>query len=639
MATVKLHTMKKSESLPGRIGTSSSQPAVQLARQKYEQKQKDIQEGARFNEELKNPAHRRDPWLLSQFWLEFKTRVQRKFGSIHAGMRSFDAAGDGATNLVQFSEILRSLHLSLDSPIARAVFEKASRGERTLNLEDLKVILMQSAMQKMRSVMERFNLKQSRVQSHIQAFIKRVSLANEACCERALDRFHRKLTVDVLREIWSELDKLIGRPPSRDAPIDRHIVEKCVFSMVGTQFQAYEIDFMLRIYDRIAGRRKDGVTMFVFIVTLVLLSPELDRVKKVSLLFDVYDTDADGCLLYDQILAMIRCICTQRSIVEESALESRPSGPEFEEELIAQEALRAFESTFFFLRQMNRHDSDVVTVTELWEALAKQGDMVMSLFPGTLRIRWAKDSTPAHADDRPHSAASIQSRPGSCSRRQRATLRAISTQVRGSDNPSMQSKASRFSIPSRYSLGTPSFPAMASFEGLAQTHGEEAFLKPSQSKVSAIKTEAFQKTMTDEFQQYLRNFGGKRLAKIASEFPGVLGTEGKRMGASNGLLEYTQSHDSAHLSHCKSAPAGILDICKLPAAERKRLLLPSTELPPLELAKWGAESADRIRLASSVKLASSKRRCKQLDDRGQDIQFKCFLCQHVHGISVNSCRQ
>lgn len=383
--------------------------ASRLAHKIHDQHQKHLdmvkqmqRSGEVWNETLKQPENRSDRAVLERFWEDVKARLLYKYSSIQIAFRNLDMSGDGSISLLEFSEMLRVLYLPLDRRVSRAMFEQVSGGD-AINLEELRNMLMARTIRKMKDAVQGLCSNQERIHGHVQRFLGKLVHANANNLRRALDRFQQKLSLAFCKALVEKLQKHLELQQYRS--IDRSTFESLVRPMVKGKLLEYEVAFLLCIFDRAAvGQRSNAVPMLSIMTLLVLLSPDGDRGQKLELLFDMFDTDYDGCLLYPQILAMTKCICAQRVLAEATgslggAWSGRPGNErvgsvedtglqDFEGELTTQDGLRFYECIYWHLKRSSSVDLGIVSWAELWDALAAQPEVLNALFPCSYHIRW-----------------------------------------------------------------------------------------------------------------------------------------------------------------------------------------------------------------------------------------------------------
>lgn len=532
------------------------------------QRAEDLRIGEKWNQELQSPASRQDSDVCARFWTETKASIVRRYGSVVEGFRQIDTSGDGFINFQEFSQMLIAINIPLDQRVTRAMFDQASRHHSELSLEDLKTLLMEKTIQKLQSTMRGFNKKQERVRKHVHRFMEHLAVASDETLARAVDRLQRKLTMPFCRELWQMLRKHLAKIHS-DGDLERSVFLQVVHGAIGLRFMAYEFPFLLRIFDRIDTHRHGRIHLRDLMTALVLLSEESSQELKLHLLFEVFDTDSDGCLLYDQILGMMQCICAHRLIVEESIKakqDKQQSGLVFQEELTAQDGLRMYECLLWHLQRTVKLESDIVTWNELWAAFVQQPDVANAVIPGLFHMHWVLE--PSDAPEPEELAAqeeqtSAQDRGGSkrtpshcraddCSSQLRlsreARLRTCSKttvrdetvsdatpgdsksrheQVTSPDAPSKCSAATRATIRATiaYDRHHPGHHpghqcSPAAINKFKMDNGHQAVQsKPAWEKHET--TAAFKKDITNRFLSSLRNFGDVRHAELTEGFKSV----------------------------------------------------------------------------------------------------------------------
>lgn len=374
----------------------------------HTQKMEELRLGEQWNQQLLNPANRSNTDILERFWAEMKVRVCRHYGSITKCFHDVDTSGDGSISFLEFIEMLTTVNLPLEMKVARPLFDKASCGHHELSLRDLKLLLMEKTIQKMQHSMRGFNKKQDRVRREVHCFLKYLILGNETMLSHATDRLQRKLTMTFIRDFWKKLEAHVAKsmaPTSTEAAdLERAAFLQVAHGMIGSGFMAVEVVFLMRIFDRIDVHSKGCIHMCDMVTTLVLISEESCKETKLHFLFEVFDDDLDGCLVYDQILAMMRCICTHRPLIEDNTTmiqaAKNESGLAFAEELTAQDGLRLYECLFWYLQRTAKLDSCIVTWKELWHAFENQPEVANSVFPGLFHIGWVLKSSGKDQFDR-----------------------------------------------------------------------------------------------------------------------------------------------------------------------------------------------------------------------------------------------
>ncbi|CAE7559303.1 unnamed protein product [Symbiodinium sp. CCMP2456] len=142
---------------------------VQAARALQLARQHEIRVGEEWSELLKVPSNR-TPDAMMNFWEEVKMRLLKRFGSLHAAIQS---SGESSVSFLKFSDLLKAIHFPLNQSTCRHLFGQVCGGHREMPVDSFKALLMERTIQSMRFVMEGWNGKQVRLQSHIRSFIRR----------------------------------------------------------------------------------------------------------------------------------------------------------------------------------------------------------------------------------------------------------------------------------------------------------------------------------------------------------------------------------------------------------------------------------------------------------------------------------
>eukprot|EP00927_Polykrikos_kofoidii_P044962 TRINITY_DN38834_c0_g1_i1.p1 TRINITY_DN38834_c0_g1~~TRINITY_DN38834_c0_g1_i1.p1 ORF type:complete len:746 (+),score=97.03 TRINITY_DN38834_c0_g1_i1:154-2391(+) len=504
----------------GRRGTIVSAPGMDLAR-KREDFREDKKVGEAFNELFRDRANVRDPQLMENFWTEVKDRLVRRHGTmggVFEEMRS--ACGDGGINFSGFSDLLKGLQMPLDPRSCRNVFEKASGpNERVLSLDQFRHLLMDRTIRKLRFVMQGFNQRHERIQRNVGLFLRRIALDDPSICSQSACRFQQKLTADFCRQFWKLMLAQLGKSPSPHLPVERIAFRQIVQKAVGDGLQSYDVVFMMRLYHRIDSLN-GNVSVCDIVVVMLLLSPEIDRCRKTAQLFEVYDSDYDGCLLWDQLLSMFKCLCKLRPVVEESSLAS--SDFNFQDELAAQEGIRSFECTRWHLQRGTNLEGDIVSLRELWVALAKQDDLLHTLMPGSIHMdSWALTPVPGETEEQtpvdPGSGGLSNGHSASLRRQRRST-----TPEKLFEDVSDVSKMSRFSTTGGSAFSRSQARSLTGNTSEAR-HGAGVDHNASGCSinfrnVSGEDWRDFRNARTTRFQQSLQNYGVMRLAELSKGF-------------------------------------------------------------------------------------------------------------------------
>lgn len=524
---------------------------------------------AHWNEIFKNKEKLRDPEVLEDFWYDVKKRLSTRFGSIQDAFKHIDSSGDGSINFLEFCDFLRTVNLPLDQRVARNVFDKAAGRDRFLSMEELKSLLLARTMRKLTSVMQERMQSTQRVQSHVQAFISHLVLTNETFVIRAVDRFQDKLQLDFCRELWQDVMKQVGD----DGLVTRDGFEEMLQKYVGRKFGllAYEVTLMLRVFDRVDRRNRGCVGMNELISTLAMLSTERDKILKAAFIFDLFDSDYDGCLLYEQIMPMFLCICSMRPVVDVSLRAANDL--DFQEELSVQEGQRAYELALWHFQRTGRVEGGIVTRQELVHALERLPYLLDCLMPGAVQMRWAvvdlekEFSQQALAEERERpspSTAVSSSSPTSL-----AATAPAKCSLSHSGAPQLNTRYLSASLPEPPGSSQPSPAASLSMSPSpvgAGASGRKAHTTLSQSSLPSSSRRSpnavsftdpapwdaakFQQNRFNGFRSTLRGWGGRRLAEMTAGYmvqPEVEDTS---------MKEVSTSSSSSGIGHSRNALGG-----------------------------------------------------------------------------------
>ncbi|CAE7363044.1 unnamed protein product [Symbiodinium pilosum] len=362
--------------------------ALQLARQQ------EIRVGEEWSELLKVPSNRTPDTMLN-FWEEVKMRLLKRFGSLHSAIQS---SGESSVSFLKFCDLLRVIHFPLNQSTCRHLFSQVCAGHREMPVDSFKALLMERTIQSMRFIMEGWNGKQVRLQSHIRTFIRRLAEVDASHRFAAVDRLQRKLSASFLQDFWQLLLKRLGSSRSEDLTVTQSSLLRVLVDPEATAvFQDQEVLYMLRVFERMLTFRKSlGLSsseaflpLRYYLAGLVLISAIPTKKEKLALIFEAFDSDYDHCLLYSQVHEMCHCICVLKVMVEESARGA--SEETFQAELSQQEGLRWYESIRWHLQRTGGVQGDIVSLPELFAALDTQPGLL--LLPGLVRFRWAAEAS------------------------------------------------------------------------------------------------------------------------------------------------------------------------------------------------------------------------------------------------------
>jgi len=310
-----------------------------------------------------------------------------------------------------------------DQRISRALFEKASGGDRSLDMTELQSLLMAKTLNRLRHLMIECNGRRHRHQERIHIFLNRINMGNIKRGS-AIARFQKKLTGAFCRLTWQMLKRAArasaqkkidnialvewsrsavrqymldfmreraedAQRRSAELELEKDIVYQALHPH--DTIQSYEITFMLRIFDRISIH-SNAVTTNDIITSLVFLSEDLDRYMLFELLFDIFDTDHDKCLSFEDISKLFKCVYAKRPMFLEDA--RGVDDASFQKALSEQEGLHAFEIIQWTLLQRFRVDGGVVNKTELWDALQEHREILVQVLPCSVKMQWASERSP-----------------------------------------------------------------------------------------------------------------------------------------------------------------------------------------------------------------------------------------------------
>mmetsp|Transcript_34926 Transcript_34926/g.96576 ORF Transcript_34926/g.96576 Transcript_34926/m.96576 type:complete len:638 (-) Transcript_34926:138-2051(-) len=567
---------------------------------------KQLGRGAELNGLLKSSHKRLDPEALTTLWSEVKVRLMQRYGCMQDLYRALDANGEGSISFIEFNDMLWQIHIQLDQRVCRAVFDHLAAGDRTLSLRVMLAALLERTIRGLGSVLaDRFAGKQERVQTHIHTFLQHLAQANPESSARGVDRFQRKLTVPFCRELWQLLMSQTGTSRAQRSVVGRAAFTHVLWSLVQSRrFQAYEVEFMLRIFERTDRHCVGCADIPGLIATLLLLGSESEHLDKIALLFEVFDTDYDGCLAHAEILSLFCCICEHRPIVQDVAWV--PETMTFHEELSAQEGLRAYEVAHWHLLRSGGAEGGVVTLKELLGSISRQPEVLERLMPGIVRIRWLLHARPRSRAENPADRQQLRMP----SYRSSRWVQQLSRKPDCSDQSVRPSSQQGLLAIPRARTATPDF------------RGSEAT--------------KFKKTVTWKFQRSLRKFGNQRLTELTSgeglrarlldtptQSPSHAALPAGRVVSSPASPARGHLLDRVHSSPAlaatqaavvKPSQTGLRAAPASPGGHRSCADLPAIDMPTVSPDKWGAEAADRFRLLCAI--TSSFRRCDGLNPQG-----------------------
>lgn len=598
---------------------------VQAARALQLARQHEIRVGEEWSELLKVPSNR-TPDAMMNFWEEVKMRLLKRFGSLHAAIQS---SGESSVSFLKFSDLLKAIHFPLNQSTCRHLFGQVCGGHREMPVDSFKALLMERTIQSMRFVMEGWNGKQVRLQSHIRSFIRRLCEVSTDFRAQAVDRFQRKLQGSFLRDFWQLLLKRLGSTRSEDLTVTTSSLLRVLVDPEATLiFQDHEVLYMLRIFERMQtfrrslGLLENALPLCHYLAGLALVSGMTKR-EKLTLIFEAFDSDYDHCLLYSQVHEMCHCICVLKVMVEESALpRGRPAEDHFQAELSQQEGLRWYESIRWHLQRSGSVHGDIVSLPELFEALDTQPGLL--LMPGVCRIRWAAEAAPGEDLEEAVRAAAAELRQAVRGPTKRRPAVDLSKLRKGGVEETEEAEMDWRSFEKGPPCG-----------------------KHSESYI-------FKTVLTERFAKSLRDLGSQRLEQLTQPAPSVLAPaqseEPRRGGEPPAAMALDLSPAPVpSLARASSAPSVAL---AAPKAASRGPFAPSAGAPPpprLQTAsgatrkelrregdlayipqRWG-EAADRFRIYAAANTGESQDlRLRQRPDPGQMMPYKCKLCLRSH---------
>jgi len=517
---------------------------------------------------------------------------------------------------------------------------------------------------------------------HVQHFLSQLTQADDLVRAQGVDRFQRKLTVPVCRELWHALLDRVAQSGERDVSIRRSVYEKVVRErIVGKFLQAYEVVFMMRIFDRVdthAGYKPayGSVQLTALVCALMLLSSEPDRCLKVSLLFEAFDADEDGCLLYDQIMAMMQCICAQKPLADENSRGARDI--QFQEELATQEGLRYYERTRWSLQRDCKVEGGVVALRELWESLERQSTVLEELLPSMVRIHWVM--VPSQAEEE---AASPEpsSRQSSASE---GTLDLAGGASKAFEKQGTPGRRNSRDAPKPFLAPPSPTPPIGRHRAKALAAGvaagiswreerqglspvpslnasQELTLQPGTFPLNppeeiAADVQNFKESVTSRFRQALRFNGAQRVAELAEGFEQRVDLWGEGHDTMDGFRARTPQAAARHRplvavadSEVRPSSASGGDSQKGPARTHSAsdLLAQAAStrqqtglaLKSVDCERWGAASTERFRLFCTVKSFGrhAMHDRQNQPDPESGIGFRCALCQCYHALAAGCC--
>jgi len=602
---------------------------IQAQREIQIQRVAELRVGEEWNEVFRKKGSMKNPDVTSKFWSEVKVRLAKKFGSIQLAFQKLDSSGDGQISFLEFCDMLSLINMPMYQRILRQLFDKVSGGDRSLSMKELKTLLLEKTIRKLRFIMEAFNAKQDRIQTYAHRFVRRLALYDEVSRRRAVDRFQRKLSIPFCLDVWKSFSTEEIDWSSREpcpTPILLKAMDCLVTKQEGTRLLAYELSFMERVLDRVDVRRTGSVAPTDFLVTLVLLSPDTNQLGKIAAAFELFDSDVDGQLQHGQILQLCLCLTSQRVLVEENLRIQYEL--DFQEALCAQEGRHAYELILWHLHRTTKVDGSTVSKEQLVGALSKLPDTLGNLIPGIVRMRWAISPGPLEIEAPLGRRVTGESytptnSPG-------PMLAVVTVKDGHGDGPSrrssMKDSSSVPAIPKKH----PAIPSVAAGPRTKVIH-------PSLRLNALSEGRQFRQTQVDNFKKSLRMLGDGRLSELTSGFvappelkvdnmndrassPAWTGA-GSRPPTSSPSHRPSGGDSPARMGATRTQSAGMKitqsqpDLfAPLPIPGRGRArsgstvsnLIAESEVPIIATEKWGAESCERFKLYAAATIAAGR---------------------------------
>lgn len=363
----------------GNTVTSFRSPVPKQKRSTYDKEMGNIEKD-RLCQQLKKDVRGN----AKQFWEALKAAAQSVYDSTDAAFMAFASPSDCMMSLEQFQELGEYLGFALSYNCAKSLFEQKLRDWESyaFTLEDFQDACIVAQLDRMRARLKSHRQNMLACAFHIDSFIRHLSLySGEVQRRRAVGRFQQKITTKFCVELWSALQQWAER---RADPL----ISCETFLKLADQiesFQAYEMEFLGNIFERVDRARRGEVVMFDLTVTMLLMATASSRMDKAKWLFTVFDTDGDGCLSSEQVLKMY---C---SLVIHAAI-ARGDQPSYDadlllgDELSLSKARRIYDYTIS--HPSDALDDDLCTFEEWWCIIGTNMSMLEELMPGTYGITW-----------------------------------------------------------------------------------------------------------------------------------------------------------------------------------------------------------------------------------------------------------
>ncbi|CAE7792286.1 unnamed protein product [Symbiodinium sp. CCMP2592] len=364
-------------------GTSNNFNSLKKIRKTQFEKDMNALEKDRLCQLLKKDARANS----RQFWEAMKAAAVQRYESTDGAFLAFASSSDCMMSLEQFQELCEELGFTLSLSTARSLFDQKLRDwdMRALSLQDFQDACIVAQLDRTRGRMRSHKQNLLACAGHIDSFIKNLALyTGEDARRRAVNRFQQKLTPRFCESLWISLQQWAQRRAQlAEATISCDIFLKMVDAI--QSFQAYEVEFLSHIYERVDRTRKGEVFLPDLAVAVMLLATNGSRCDKARLIFTVFDTDSDGCLSSEQLLKMY---C---SLVIHAAI-ARGDQPSYDADLLLGDELSLAKARRFYeytaAHPSDALDDDLCTFEEWWSILEGNFAMMEELLPGTYGITW-----------------------------------------------------------------------------------------------------------------------------------------------------------------------------------------------------------------------------------------------------------
>lgn len=375
----------------------------------------DLREAEYWGEILRDKELQKDPSTTERFYVDLKARLTRRFGTITQAFKDIDAAGDGTINFIEWNSMLLLMHLPLETRACRFIFGLAANGEKLISLADLKVILLQPMVRKMKAFVHSYKRFQDRVNRHVQSFLGELTESNHEIEVASVDRFQRRIKLPFCRAIYDKTTAIhsvavqLQSKCIQDVTVDRAALGEMMVSSVGSfgdggLLLESQVPYLMSICSRVGINKGVGInrgssiSLVDLMAALTILSTDVDRCGKLRMMFEVFDTDEDTVLEDHQLKDLFCLLCKTSPLFQSNPVLKPESGAAFQEELSEQEGLRNYECARWRLHRRGNNE-DAVNWHELWAAIKDQPDVMASLLPAPPPIYWALDPLPVHMQD------------------------------------------------------------------------------------------------------------------------------------------------------------------------------------------------------------------------------------------------